>query len=337
MDVFATQQLSDPVSKYLSAEFVSLRQDWTAGEALEELRGHPLLAGRIVYFYAADAEGRLTGVLSTRALLRAQPGTPLRELMTAPAISVRDDAPLSTAFALLLARKLFAVPVVDREGRLVGVVELSLVGEEFRSMAQYDAEEAFQLIGLHLETMKRGGPWARFKDRFIWLLCNVGGGLLAALVAGLYEPLLEQAVVLALFIPIVLAMAESVSIQSMTITIETLHKSPPDLRASLRAVLREVAVSLPLGLALGLLIGLISYAWKHEARVAMVLVLAIALAMVTASLLGVVLPSLVRRLKVDPRIASGPIVLALTDLCALLFYLSLGAQLLLEPPGARMP
>lgn len=334
MEPLSPEHLSDPVSQHFSPETVSLNQDWTAGEALEELRGHPLLAGRIVYFYTADAEGRLAGVLSTRALLRAAPDTRLREIMHAPAVSVRDDAPLAEAFSLLLARKLFAVPVVDAEGRLAGVVDLSLVGEEFRSMAQYDAEEAFQLIGLHLETMKRGGPWARFKDRFGWLLCNVGGGLLAAMVAGLYEPLLEQAVVLALFIPIVLAMAESVSIQSMTITIETLHRSAPDLPASLRAVLRELAVSLPLGLALGLLIGLISYAWKHEARVALVLVLAIDLAIVTASLLGVVLPSLVRRLRVDPRIAAGPIVLALTDLCALLFYLSLGAQLLLEPGGA---
>lgn len=334
METLRQLQLSDPVSRYLSTEFVSLRQDWTAGKALEELRGHPLLAGRIVYFYTADAEGRLAGVLSTRALLRAAPDRLLRELMHSPAVSVRSDAPLSEAFALLLARRLFAVPVVDAEGRLAGVIDLTLVGDEFRSMAQYDADEAFQLIGLHLETMKRGGPWARFKDRFAWLLCNVGGGLLAAMVAGLYEPLLEQAIVLALFIPVVLAMAESVSIQSMTITIETLHKEAPNLRASLRAVLKEIAVSLPLGLALGLLIGLISYAWKHEARVALVLVLAIALAIVTASLLGVVLPSLVRRLRVDPRIASGPIVLALTDLCALLFYLSLGAQLLLEQQSA---
>ena len=164
--------------------------------------------------------------------------------------------------------------------------------------------------------------------RFPWLLCNVGGGLLCAILIGRYEHLLDILVVLALFIPVVLALAESVSIQSVTLTLQNLSDGPIDWSVFGRALLKEFATAAMLGAGCGTLVGLAALVWKGAIGVGLVLVLAITLAMITACLLGVLMPTALRALKADPKIAAGPIVLALTDLATLIFYFNLAAILM---------
>lgn len=171
-------------------------------------------------------------------------------------------------------------------------------------------------------------PWSSYKDRFPWLLCNVGGGLLCAFILSHYEETLAAAVVLALFIPVVLALAESVSIQSVTLTIQNLQSGKVQWHLLFRSIAHEAVTALMLGVSCGALIGLTAWAWHRNVLVAGILTGAIAASMLTACLLGVILPNSLRVMKADPKIAAGPIVLALTDVVTLVFYFSVAAILL---------
>ena len=312
------EHLDEPIFAYLRRDFVSLNASLTVGEALEHLRRRPL-GEKIVYFYVVDDDERLKGILPTRRLLMSQPGTALADIMVTNVVTMPSWATVRDASDLFVRHKFLAFPVTDTEGRLHGVADIGLFTKEIANFAdRQTADDAFQLIGIHLR--KNVGPLGGFRDRFPWLLANVAGGLMAAFVTSWYEGLLGAVVVLALFIPVVLALAESVSIQSVTLTLQTLHGRSAALPAA-SAVAREFATAALLGAGIA---GL----WQGNLTLFVTILTAITLSMVTASLLGLLLPTLMRALRRDPNIASGPIVLALADLATLMFYFNLAGWML---------
>jgi magnesium transporter len=158
-------------------------------------------------------------------------------------------------------------------------------------------------------------------------MANIAGGLLCAAVAALYQGLLEVLVILSLFIPIVLALAESVSIQSMTLTLQGFQDRFhwPTFG---KAVGREFLTASLLGLFCGAIVAAVIWGWKGDPLVSVAVWGSIFLSMVTACLLGVLLPTLIHTFKGDPKIAAGPIVLALTDTATLIFYFNIAGVLL---------
>ncbi len=319
------EHLDDPIFAHLSRDFVPLNESATAGQALERLRSQPL-GEKIVYFYVVDDGDRLVGVVPTRRLLMAGQDVPIASIMVREVVTLPTWATVRDACDLFISRKLLALPVVDSDGCLHGVADIGLFTREIADVAsRQSADDAFQLIGIHLRPNL--GPWAGFRDRFPWLLTNVSGGLMAAFVTSRYESLLDAVVVLALFIPVVLALAESVSIQSLTLTLQSLHGGSG--APSGRSLSKELATAALLGLGCGGAVGAVAGVWHHSAILAATITIAIALSMMTASALGVVLPSVLRAMRRDPNIAAGPLVLALADLATLLFYFNL-AGLLLE-------
>jgi magnesium transporter len=193
-------------------------------------------------------------------------------------------------------------------------------------IARETYDEIFQLLGVHATAMS--SPWTSYRDRFPWLLSNICGGLLCAFIAAQFEELLQHVVVLALFIPVVLALAESVSMQSATLTLQSLSEESLRPRRVLAALWRELRTGILLGLSSAAIVALAVLAWRRDVMGALVVAGAIALAMLSACFFGVLLPTIIRALKADPRIASGPLVLASTDLVTLVAYLGLGLVVL---------
>jgi magnesium transporter len=318
-------QLHDPIIDYVQPAGLILHPDDTIETALERARQLPSTQ-IILYCYVVDHEQRLVGVVPIRRLLTTAPDARVDAIMIHDVMAIPAWATVLVAAEYFVNRRFLAFPVVEPGGRLVGVVDVSLFTDDVLTLARQSFEGIFQIIGVHAT----GGrtPWTSFRDRFPWLLCNVGGGLLCALLASRYEALLDYLVVLALFIPVVLALAESVSIQSVTLTLQNLSDGPVDWRLFGRGLGREFATAAMLGLSCGSLVGLAAFVWKGAIEVGLVLTLAIGIAMITACLLGVMMPTALRAAKADPRIAAGPIVLALTDLATLLFYFNLAGMLL---------
>jgi magnesium transporter len=158
-------------------------------------------------------------------------------------------------------------------------------------------------------------------------MCNISGGIAAALLCGFFHDhtfrdQLERFALLALFIPVVLALAESVSIQSVSLAEQLLRGQPPSWRVIVQKLRTEFMVGVLLGGAAGLLVGLAALAWLHELRLALCVLEGIAAGATVAAVLGTIVPNVLHRFKLDPRVAAGPIVLALTDVITLVCYFS---------------
>ena len=325
-DTLTDAHLDEPLFGCLRRDFTPLTVDQTVAEALDFLRSQPL-GERIVYFYVVDRDGKLAGVVPTRRLLMAQPGASIASLMVVNVTALPTWATLRDAAEMFHTHRLLALPVIDAGGHLHGVVDVSLFAGEMSSVIERrTADDLFQLIGAH--TLQGGGAWRRFVDRFPWLLCNIAGGLMAAAIAGYYQSLLSTVIVLALFMPVILAVSESVSMQTVTLTLQSLHGTRVNWRFLATSLRRELATAVLLGAGCGAVVSACAWAWKRQALIAVVVFSTVVVAMVTAALTGVALPSALRALRRDPRIASGPIVLALADFVTLVVYFNMASMLL---------
>jgi magnesium transporter len=306
--------LDEPIVNHLRRDVTTLGAAETVDAALRSLRSQQL-GERIVYFYVVDAADVLVGVLPVRRLLSAEPHVVIRDLMVTDVVSLRHSATIRDASDLFIRHRLLALPVLDAEGRLEGVVDVSLLADEATALGgKQAADDIFQVIGARVS--QGASAWQSFRDRFPWLLCNVGGGMVAAIVTDYYASLVRAAIGLALFVPVVLTLAESVGIQSVTLTLQGLHHRR-------RRLGRDVATAMLLGAGCALVVAVLVFAFGQPGRIAAAVSLTIFLAMGVATLVGVALPTAVGRTRRDPRIASGPIVLATVDFVALLIYFNL--------------
>jgi magnesium transporter len=318
-------QIHEPILTYVRPAALTLHRDEAIGLALERARALPS-TDIILYCYVVDEDGRLVGYVPIRRLLTAPVDAPVRSVMIEDVMAIPSWATVLVAAEYFVNRRLLAFPVVEKSGKLVGVVDVTAFTDETLSLAKQSFDGIFQLLGIH--ATEAASPWSGFKDRFPWLMCNIIGGLMCAVLSSRYEHLLNAAVVLALFIPVVLALAESVSVQSVTLTLQNMHSGPVQWRQFGRALITELMTAALLGVACGVTVGLASWAWKREPLVAAVLTVSIAASMFTACAFGIIFPTLLRLLKADPRIAAGPIVLATADLATLLFYFTIAGQAL---------
>lgn len=321
----SSHQLHEPILPLARPPLVVLKPEQTIAQALEFIRGHSD-AHLIHYFYVVDDEQRLVGVVPARRLLTIAPDRTVTEVMEHDVVAIPEWATVLVASEYFATRRLLAFPVINDEHQLKGVVDVSLFTDDVIDLAKRTYDDIFQLIGIH--TTEQRSTWNAFRDRFPWLLCNIGGGLLAALIASRFEHLLQEVVVLSLFIPIVLALGESVSMQALTLTLQGLPDGPVVWKRLMSALWKEFRTAVFLGAACAAAVGAVVVIWRGQALVAASIFLAITLSMIVACLLGVLVPAILRSAKADPRIAAGPVVLAAADVVTLLFYFGLGSRLL---------
>jgi magnesium transporter len=317
-----------PVADHARKDFPLLDADMIVGEALERIRREGV-GERVFYFYALDEQKRLVGVVPTRRLLTAPLETPLRHVMVPRVVAVPATATILDACEFFVLYKFLAFPVVDEQRRVVGVIDANLFAEEileagesedrYRSAAPV-GPEFFEALGFRVEQIRGASPWRVFRFRFPWLLVTVTGGTLSAILAGFFQATLVRSLALAFFLTMVLGLNESVSAQSMSVTIHALRSVNVTWRWLATSFRREVATAVFLGVACGLLVSIIVWVWRNDLRAAFVIGGSIALSLVTACALGLGVPSLLHRLKLDPKIAAGPVTLALADFVALVIY-----------------
>jgi magnesium transporter len=321
-------KLDDPITHHMRGDVARLRADQTVGQALAEVRKNPP-EGRIVYFYVVDNDSILQGVVPTRRLILADPATPVRDIMVAEAISIPATATVLDACEFFTLHRLLALPVVDADKKLIGAVDVELYTSELEDLdRQSRSDDLFQLVGVHLAESQQTTPLHAFSSRFPWLLANIAGGIMAAFLSGMFAKELEKVVALAMFIPVVLALSESVSIQSVSLALQALHGRTPTWSAVFARAKREGAIGVLLGAACGMVVGLVALGWLGEWRVAAVIFGGILSGVTLAAIMGMALPNLLRLLQRDPQVAAGPVALALTDMVTLLAYFNLARWLL---------
>ena len=329
-------QLNEPVTNYSRGDYSTLEPGWTAGEALARMRENPP-PGRIIYFYVVDENQKLVGVVPTRRLLLAALDQHVKEIMIASVIAIPASATLLDACEFFTLHRLLAFPVVDAERKLVGIIDIEAYAEELAETGDGSNEPAspgprddvFQLIGVRLTRSQQARPLVAFRGRFPWLLCNVAGGTLAAILVEVYHVELNwKHAVLALFIPVVLALAESVAIQSVTLALEAFRDSGPSWSGLARRLKAEAVTGVLLGLATGLMVATIASLWQGLAVLFLILLGGIAIGVTGAAIVGLTVPHVLRLLKRDPQVAAGPIALTCADVIVLLAYFNLARLLI---------
>jgi len=314
-----------PVTAVARKDFVVLKQDLTVQQALDTIRQRGI-GERIVYFYILDAEDRLVGVVPTRRLLTADLQQRISNIMVRHVLTIPRTATVLDACEFFVMYKFLAFPVVDERQHLVGVVDVSMFTDEVFDIAErQQTDEIFELLGFRVSEVRDASPARVFRFRFPWLAATIGSGILCALLASAFAATLAQSLVLTFFLALVLGLGESVSTQSMTVTIQALRAARPTLRWYLRTLRRELSTAALLGAASGALVTLITLLWRQDPAPALVIGGSILLSLCCACLIGLSVPTLLHALRLDPKIAAGPVTLAVADIFTLLFYLTLAA------------
>ncbi len=323
-----SEHLHQPVMAVARRDVATVRADCTVQQALDAIRQRGV-GEKIVYFYVVDADGRLAGVLPTRRLLTTPLEQRIADVMITRVAAIPHTATVLEACEAFVLHKFLAFPVVDEQRRIVGVVDVGLLSEEAFDIAEREQTEAlFEAIGFRVSQVREASPLRAFRFRFPWLLATIGSGTVCALLASHYEVTLARSIVLTFFLTMVLGLAESVSVQSMTVTIQALRATRPTLGWYVRAFRREAGTAVLLGAGCGTVVGLIVWLWRGAGLAGFAIGASILLALGAACFFGLSVPALLHALKLDPKIAAGPVTLAFTDIFTLLFYFSLAAVLL---------
>jgi magnesium transporter len=320
--------LAAPISTLMRQDFPVLRHDATIAQALATIRQHGI-ADRTVYFYVTDPGHRLVGVIPTRRLLTSDLAQTVGQHMIQKVTVLRPNDTVLDASEIFSRHKFLALPVVDADQRILGVVDVGQLTEQIFDLAEREQmEEMFESIGFNATQVREASPFRAFRFRFPWLLATITSGTACALLTSVFELTLAKSIVLAFFMTLILGLGESVSIQSMTVAIQALRSTRPTLRWYLAALRKESLTALLLGGACGSLVALIVWLWRGEPLAAASIGSSITLALLTACAIGLSVPAALHAARLDPKIAAGPITLALTDIFTLVFYFTLASWLL---------
>ena len=325
----------DVAGGLMNPRFARLRPDESIEQAITYLRQQLSQVELIYYGYVLDEQQRLLGIVSLKDLIRADRNKTVAEVMTTKIHKVSDSADEKEVAHLITKHGVKAVPVVDREGRMKGIITADDVMHVLREMDTKDMQKIGgmeALDGPYFET----GFLAMLKKRAGWLVILFVGEMLTATAMGHYERQIEEAVVLALFIPLLISSGGNSGSQATTLIIRAMALSEVRLRDWWRVMRREVAA----GIALGTLLGCIGFLriviWQHVSPiygqyyvlVAATIFFTLIGVVTFGTLTGSMLPFILRRCGLDPASASAPFVATLVDVTGIVIYFSVAKAVL---------
>jgi len=313
----------------MTTDFVTLSQDLKAREALEYIRKNVNVEA-VHQLYVIDREERLIGVLPLRRLIAISPEREdivLKNIMISNVITTKVNTDQEEIAKLVAQYNLLALPVVDDEGRMVGRITV----DDVIDVVQQEANEDFYKMA--------GALWEKgYLDRTIftrarmrlpWLLVCFLGELFTGSIIAFFGGTMSQVVVLACFIPVIMATGGNVGLQSSTVIIRGIATGHIDIHAIRRFLFKEISVGLILGIICGLGVGVIARFWpKGSSMLGLVVGIAMFIALTVAASFGALLPAIFKRFRIDPAVAAGPFITTLNDVLSIAIYLGLATILL---------
>ncbi len=304
-----------------------LREEATCREAIDALQDAEELESVFYLFVENEAE-QLVGVTSLRNLLTHPPGMRLKDFMTTEVITVHPEVDQEEVARVVGRYDLLAIPVVDDHRKLLGIVTVDDIIDVIKEEA---AEDMMLMAGVH-ELADGGittGVLQSSRERVLWLLATLGGGIVASESIALWSASLETYAVLAGFLPVVLGMGGNVGTQSATITVRGIALGRVQPRDLLRLIWRELRVGFMLGLGYGLLLGIYCLLrFPQTKMLGLGVAGAIFIAMTVATSVGAIVPLTLERMHIDPAVATNPIVTTLMDNIGVIIYFSITTYLL---------
>ncbi len=317
----------DTAGSLMTTEFVALNKGMTAQKAIDTLRANAPDAETVYYVYVVDDDNVLVGVLSLRQLIIASPDTLVEQIMRLRVLSVNAYTDQEEVAAVVSKYDLLAVPVVDNLSRLLGIITVDDIIDVLEEEA---TDDILRLGGANAEELEEEADfhiriYRAVKSRLPWLLITLFGGLMAGTIMRNIEAELQAVVALAYFIPLLLGMGGNVGTQSSTVTVRGLSTGQINPAELFTNVLKEACVGFIVGGVCALLIGVIAYFWQGDLILSFVVGFALIFNMATAATVGTFVPLALKRVNVDPAVASAPFISTSIDVVGLLIYSILAA------------
>lgn len=313
----------ESVGRLMTPDYVALRPEWTVAHALEHIRAHGRDSETVNRVYVVDGDWHLLDDIELRRVILADPERPVAEIMDHSFVSISALADREEAVRLIRRYDLVALPVTDSAGVLVGIATV----DDLLDVAEEEATEDFHRVG-SVEpirgSLREAGVGILFRRRIGWLLALVFVNILSGATIARYEELISEVVALVFFLPLLIASAGNAGSQAATLMIRALATGDVRTRDWFRLLGKEAAVSAVLGGTMALAAAAIG-AYRGGSEVAVVVAATMVLVVVIGSLVGMSLPFLLNRLRLDPATASAPLVTSIADITGVLVYLSIAS------------
>ncbi|MDB2076852.1 magnesium transporter [Clostridium paraputrificum] len=313
----------DTAGGIMATEFVSIRENKTIEKTLKYLQKEAPDAESAYYLYVINKENVLKGVVSLRDIVCNDFDTKISEITNTNVISVpyyMDQEEVAIKFEKY---GFMTMPVVDENNKILGIVTVDDIVEV---MQEETTEDIHRLGGVDEEEKVDGSLRDSIKSRLPWLIVNLITAILAASVVGAFEGTISQVVTLATFMPIVAGMGGNAGTQSLTIVVRGIALGELDKDNGMRIFIKELLVGLTTGVVIGAIIAVLGFMWERNFVFGIVIGLAMILNMMVATMSGFIVPVILKKLKVDPALASAVFVTTVTDVLGFFFFLGLATM-----------
>lgn len=327
MDKESAQEIKDllhyeeyTAGSIMTTEYVAIPENSTCRSAMTILRNAAPDAETIYYLFVVDEAHRLSGVISLRDLIVADEDTLIKDIMNERVVSVLVNEDQEEVARMIKDYNFLAVPVLDFENHLLGIVTVDDIIDVLDEEASDDYSKLAAVSDM--DTFDKG-PFSAARKRLPWLVILLFLGMMTANLMSIFEETLDKVALLAVFIPLIAGMAGNSGTQALAVAVRGIATGDIEEQSKTKLLFREAGTGLITGLICGLLVIGVIYFWKQDLLIGMLVGAAIFGSIFFATLGGSFIPLLIHRLKIDPAVASGPFITTINDLVSILIYLGL--------------
>jgi magnesium transporter len=316
----------DTVGRFMTPDYIAVRPSWTTQQALDHIRQWGNKSETSDVIYVTNTSWELLGAISLRNLVIANQNETIESIMKSPAISIHAHADQESAVHMMQKYDISVLPVIDDKNILVGIITV----DDVLDIAEEEATEDFHrssAIDAFQESFLKTSIFFLYKKRIGWLVLLTFVNILSGAIIMNYEATLQQAIALVAFLPLLIGSAGNSGSQSATLTIRAMATGDVHMGDWLRVIWRELRISLLLGITMGAVVWGLGI-FRSGETVALIVALTMVMIVLLGSLLGVCLPFLLSKLKLDPATASSPLVTSIADILGVLIYLLIAKALL---------
>jgi len=313
------QYAEDTAGGIMQLELVSVLSSWNVGQTIEAIRSKKDEVGELHYVYVVSADQRLLGYVPIHKLVLSDPQAKVRNLLEPCPLVFEAHEDQEEVAHKFRRYDVVSAPVVDEAGRLIGRITIDDVMEVMEEEAR---EDIMRMAGASSEEnlFHTGGIFKTSRLRLPWLITNMVGGLVSGGLLWMFKVTLADALFLLAFIPVIMAMAGNVGVQSSTVIVRGFAVGQVTFDNLWRVLFKEFRVALVMGVVCGALVGVVAHLWHGKPVLGLVVGLAMSASISFASIMGTLAPALFKRLNVDPAISSGPVVTTFNDILGICIY-----------------
>lgn len=300
----------------MTTEFVSIQQGQTVAESMAILREKAPDAETIYYTYVVDQGKHLVGVVSLRDIIISQEHTLIKDIVNGRVVSVTAGTDQEAAAKLMKDYDFLALPVVDFQNHLLGIITV----DDIVDVIDEEASEDYSKLAAVSDVGFDKSPLSAAKKRLPWLIILLFLGMMTASLIGRFEETLNKVAILAVFIPLIAGMAGNTGTQALAVVVRGLATGDFDDQSKFKLILRETGTGLITGASCGVLVTVVVYLWQGSLFLGLLVGFSLLCTLIVATLAGALVPMVMHKLNIDPAVASGPFITTINDIISILIY-----------------